>query len=29
MDEINDLTPIYGGITHERVEADGGVQWPC
>jgi formate dehydrogenase major subunit len=31
MDEINDLVPIYGGISHERLEAldDGeGLQWP-
>ncbi|WP_135305939.1 formate dehydrogenase subunit alpha [Haloarcula amylovorans] len=31
MDEINDLVPIYGGVTHERLEtlADGdGLQWP-
>ncbi len=29
MDEINSLTPIYGGITHERVKEHGGLQWPC
>jgi formate dehydrogenase major subunit len=29
MDEIADLTPIYGGISHERIEAEGGLQWPC
>jgi len=28
MDEINDLTPSYGGITYDRLEA-GGLQWPC
>ncbi|MFC7192368.1 formate dehydrogenase subunit alpha [Halocatena marina] len=31
MEEINDLTPIYGGVTHERLEAlgdGGGLQWP-
>jgi formate dehydrogenase alpha subunit len=28
MDEINTVTPIYGGITHQRIE-DGGLQWPC
>lgn len=22
------LTPIYGGITHDRLE-EGGLQWPC
>ncbi|MFC6836851.1 formate dehydrogenase subunit alpha [Halomarina ordinaria] len=30
MDEINDLVPIYGGISHDRLEAVGdGLQWPC
>ncbi|ADJ13483.1 formate dehydrogenase subunit alpha [Halalkalicoccus jeotgali] len=30
MDEINELVPIYGGITHERLEERGeGLQWPC
>ncbi len=29
MDEVNSLTPLYGGITHERVDAEGGLQWPC
>lgn len=29
MDEVRQLTPIYGGITQERVERKGGVQWPC
>ena len=28
MEEIAALTPIYGGIRHERLE-DGGLQWPC
>jgi len=28
MEEIALLTPIYGGITYERLEA-GGLQWPC
>jgi len=28
QDEIASLTPIYGGITHDRLE-DGGLQWPC
>jgi formate dehydrogenase major subunit len=30
MEEINSLTPIYGGITHERLEniGEGGLQWP-
>ncbi len=29
MREVNSLTPLYGGVTHERVEANGGLQWPC
>lgn len=29
MHEISDLTPIYGGISHERLEQEGGIQWPC
>lgn len=29
MDEIADLTPIYGGISHERLETEGGIPWPC
>ena len=28
MDEIAALTPIYGGISHRRVE-ENGLQWPC
>ncbi|MDS0300781.1 formate dehydrogenase subunit alpha [Halogeometricum sp. S1BR25-6] len=28
MDEINDLTPIYGGVTHERLENGEELQWP-
>jgi formate dehydrogenase alpha subunit len=28
MDEINAVTPIYAGITYERIE-DIGLQWPC
>ncbi|MFB6206473.1 MAG: formate dehydrogenase subunit alpha [Haloglomus sp.] len=29
MDEIAELAPIYGGISHDRLEAEGGLQWPC
>ena len=29
MEEVNSLTPLYGGVTHERVEMEGGLQWPC
>jgi len=28
MDEIASLTPLYGGITYERLE-NSGLQWPC
>ncbi|MBU1877425.1 MAG: molybdopterin-dependent oxidoreductase, partial [Chloroflexi bacterium] len=29
MAEIAALTPIYGGVTYERLEQVGGLQWPC
>jgi formate dehydrogenase major subunit len=29
MEEVNSLTPLYGGVTHERIEEEGGLQWPC
>lgn len=29
MEEVNSLTPLYGGVTHERIETEGGLQWPC
>ena len=28
MEEIRTLTPIYGGITYERIDGVG-LQWPC
>ncbi len=28
MEEAAKLTPIYGGISYERLE-QGGLQWPC
>jgi predicted molibdopterin-dependent oxidoreductase YjgC len=28
MDEIASLTPIYGGIRHDRLQG-AGLQWPC
>ncbi len=28
MEEISKLTPIYGGITQDRL-MEGGLQWPC
>ncbi|MDO8635703.1 MAG: molybdopterin dinucleotide binding domain-containing protein, partial [Dehalococcoidia bacterium] len=29
MKEISQLTPSYGGISYERLEKEGGLQWPC
>ncbi len=29
MEEVNRLTPAYGGITYERLEEVGWLQWPC
>ncbi len=29
MEEIALLTPIYGGIYHDRLEESWGLQWPC
>jgi len=29
MDEISCLTPIYAGISHERLDEQWGLQWPC
>jgi formate dehydrogenase major subunit/formate dehydrogenase alpha subunit len=29
MDEVNALTPIYGGVTHARLLAGERLQWPC
>jgi len=29
MDEIAELTPIYGGVSYERLEREGWVQWPA
>jgi len=28
MDEIAQVTPIYGGMSYERI-INGGLQWPC
>lgn len=28
MEEIASLTPIYGGVSYDRLEK-GGLQWPC
>ena len=29
FDEMRRLTPLYGGLTHERLDREGGIQWPC
>ena len=29
MAEIARLTPIYGGISHDRLDNHEGLQWPC
>jgi formate dehydrogenase alpha subunit len=29
MDEIAQLTPIYGGVSYKRLEHEGWVQWPA
>ena len=28
-DEMRRLAPIFAGITYERLETEGGLQWPC
>jgi len=29
FEEISKLTPSYAGITYERLDKEGGLQWPC
>ena len=29
LDEINELTPSYAGITWDRLDENGGICWPC
>ena len=29
MDEISELTPSFGGISHARLDAGETLQWPC
>ncbi len=29
MDEIASVAPSYGGISHQRLDKEGGLQWPC
>lgn len=28
-DELRSLSPMHAGMTYERLEAEGGIQWPC
>ncbi len=28
-EEMRRVTPDFWGITYERLEAEGGVHWPC
>ena len=29
FEEIGKLTPSYAGISYERIDNEGGLQWPC
>ena len=29
FNEMRSVTPIYGGLSHERLDREGGIQWPC
>jgi formate dehydrogenase major subunit len=29
MDEIAALTPSFSGVSYEKLDAEGSVQWPC
>lgn len=28
-DELREVSPLHGGMSYERLEAMGGIQWPC
>ncbi len=28
-DELRSLSPMHGGMRYDRLEAEGGIQWPC
>ncbi|MGY8879772.1 MAG: molybdopterin oxidoreductase family protein, partial [Dehalococcoidia bacterium] len=28
-DEMRQLAPIFTGITYDRLDSEGGIQWPC
>ncbi len=29
FDELASLTPIMAGLSHRRLDEEGGIQWPC
>ena len=29
FDELASLTPIMAGLSHDRLDREGGIQWPC
>lgn len=29
MEEIASVVPQYGGVSHERLDREGSLQWPC
>ncbi len=29
FDEMASMAPIFRGMSHERLDRDGGIQWPC
>ena len=29
MEEIARLTPTFAGVTYDKLEAEGSIQWPC
>ena len=29
FDEMASLTPMLGGLSHARLDRQGGIQWPC
>ena len=28
-DELRSLSPMHGGMSYQRLESTGGIQWPC
>jgi len=28
-DEMRQLAPLFAGISYDRLESEGGIQWPC